>query len=331
MSTFMKKNWFICLLIVALAGTSCYVIYDTNKGKLKGKSVNGSDIVYSVNDVDYTTEEFYDQLYKFSGFSPLGQLFVVNLCESQETTEDMQQFASNQAAQIITNYRQQYPSTYQDLLNNALRSAGYSGYEDLEKYVIDYQKQQKIIHDYCEEHFDELQIRNVSYILIKFEDEASPEGEPTLVEEIGLHEVDASLENGESFEDVAKQYSQDTSTAYTGGVLGTIDNQTTTLDEAFLKAALALKEGEISDWVYSSNFGYFRIKNNASTPESLNAFVNKDSAEGYENDPYTDLISSYDTTLTGKAIWAKAQEVGYDFMGDESMETQLKTFLGVTE
>ena len=54
-------------------------------------------------------------------------------------------------------------------------------------------------------------------------------------------------------------------------------------------------------------------------------------AEGYENDPYTDLISSYDTTLTGKAIWAKAQEVGYDFMGDESMETQLKTFLGVTE
>ena len=59
--------------------------------------------------------------------------------------------------------------------------------------------------------------------------------------------------------------------------------------------------------------------------------MNKDSAEGYENDPYTDLINSYDTALTGKAIWAKAQETGYDFMGDESMEAQLKTFLGVTE
>ncbi len=329
MSTFIKKNWFICLLVAALACVSAYVIYDENHGKLKGKKIDGHDIVYSVNDQNYTAADFYDQLSSFTGSSPVGQLFVKSICQNIETTDEMKTTAAAQAQSIITSYSSQYPTNYRQLLNTALMSAGYSGYDELETYLTDYLKQNQILREYCEAHFDELQIRSISYILIKFEDEPTPEGEPSKIEEISLHEVDASLEHGESFEDVAKQYSQDTTTAPKGGLLGTIDNRVSNLDSAFLKAALELEEGEVSDWVYSENFGYFRIKNNASTPEALETFVNKDNLDGTYTDPYSTLFSENDTTLAGTAIWLKAEEFGYDLNGDADLEAQIKAYLGV--
>ena len=75
MGKFLKKNWFVALIIVIFACISVYYIYDTNKGKLKGKTSDGEDVVYSVNDTDETASQFYDDLYKSSGNNAALSLF----------------------------------------------------------------------------------------------------------------------------------------------------------------------------------------------------------------------------------------------------------------
>ena len=67
MLNFLKKNWFVGLIVLVFTGFSIFYIYDTNKGKLKGKTVNGEDVVYSINDEDVTISQFYDDLYKKNG------------------------------------------------------------------------------------------------------------------------------------------------------------------------------------------------------------------------------------------------------------------------
>ncbi len=336
MSSFIKKNWFVCLLVVLFAGVSVYYIYDTNKGKLKGKTSNGEDVVYSIGDKDVTASEFYDELYESNGISVLYQSFAKAVSEqSVETTDKMKEDAASQASSVISNYASSYPSNYREMLDSQLKALGYKGYDDLQNYLIDYYKQLQITADYADAHFDDLKIRNISYLLVKFENGDSGEGTPTEDEQARMDAVDAAFAEGKSFADVAKEFSEDSSTAPDGGVLGTVDANTTTLDESFLNGALALKEGEVSDWIYSSSFGYFRIMNNASTPESLIKIFREQNSipeetEVQTSDVYSSLLSSYDTTLANRALWEKGQELGLTF-ADAEQEAKLKSFLGIEE
>ncbi len=353
MSTFLKKNWFVCLLAVAFASMSVFYIYDTNKGKLKGKSVNGEDVVYSIGDEDVTTSEFYDSLYQSGGISTVASLFqkaVVN--QAVEETTEMKTYANTQGPIIEQNYMYQYPTTYKDVLGTTLKSLGYSGYDDLKQYLIDYQKLLTLAEDYAKENFDDLQIRHISYILVKFSDDSEKSATANEDESSRMQAVDDALASGDSFATVATNYSEDSSTASSGGELGTIDKNTSNLDSAFLEAALSLKEGETSDWVYSSNFGFFRIRCNAASADTLEEFVNTPTATPTPSasataeatasptttvetitetvDPYESLLSS-DTTITPKAIFAKAEELGMDFGDNTELETALKTYYGIEE
>ena len=352
MGTFLKKNWFVCLLTVAFASMSIFYIYDTNKGKLKGKSVDGEDVVYSVNNEDVTTSEFYDSLYKSGGISTVASLFQrAVLDQSVETTTEMKTYANSQGPIIEQNYMYQYPSKYKEVLGSTLKALGYTnGYDDLKQYLIDYQKLLSVSKDYAKEHFDELQIRNISYILIKFSEDSEKTATPNKDEESRMQKVDDALAAGEDFATIAAKYSEDTSTASSGGELGTIDVNTSNLDSSFLEASLKLNEGEISDWVYSSNFGYFRIKCNASTADTLETFVNTPTATATPEatadpnatpsptvetitetvDPYESLVSS-DSTITPKAVFAKAEELGMDFNGNTELEKALKSYYGIDE
>ena len=355
MGTFLKKNWFVCLLAVAFASMSVFYIYDTNKGKLKGKSSNGEDVVYSVNGEDVTTSEFYDDLYESGGIGTVASLFQRAVIEQAvEETSDMKTYANSQSSIIIQNYQYQYPSTYQTVLGDTLKSLGYDGYDDLKQYLIDYQKLLKLSEDYAKENFDDLQIRHISYILVKFSDDSEKSATANEDESSRMEKVDDALASGDSFATVATNYSEDTSTASSGGELGVIDKNTSNLDSAFLEAALSLKEGETSDWIYSSSFGFFRIKCNAASADTLEEYVNTPTATATptasaeataspsssptatvetileEVDPYEDLISS-DSSITANAVFKAAEELGMDFNGNEELESQLKTYYGIEE
>lgn len=85
----------------------------------------------------------------------------------------------------------------------------------------------------------------VSHILVKTEDEAK--------------KVKERLNKGEDFAKVAKEVSTDTATKDKGGDLGTVPYVDSGFDPAFMSAAIALKEGAISEPVQTS-YGYHIIK-----------------------------------------------------------------------
>ena len=322
MNDFLKKNWFVVLLVIAFTGISIFYIYDTNKGKLKGKTVNGEDVVYSITDKDVTASQFYNDLYTSNGQQAMIELFEKAVVEAGvPTTDSIKDTAKAQTEAIISNFQNQYGSAWETYLNSALKE---TGFDDLETYMIFQQKLNQVSADYAKDNFDDLKIRQISYILIQYENPDNPSKEPTADEQTRMKAVDDALVNGTTFADAAVQFSEDQSSAGTGGVLGVIDRNSSSLDSAFLEAALALEEGAVSDWVRSDNFGYFRIMCTAATPETL-------AANNADNDPYLQLTSQYDTTLANKALWAKAQQVGFDFKGNTELEQQIKDALGVVE
>lgn len=324
MGNFLKKNWFVALIALVFAGISVFYIYDTNKGKLKGKQVNGEDVVYEINGEDVTASMFYDDLYKTNGTSSVVTLFNRAVADAGiETTNEIKDTAAAQAKQIIANFQNSYGSSYQTYLDSALAETGYT---DLEEYLITVQKLDQVSAEYAKANFDDLRIREISYILIKFEETESTEAkgtEPTKDEAARMKAVDDALASG-TFADAAIAHSEDDSSAPNGGRLGIIDKNASNLDAAFLEASLALKEGETSDWVRSENFGYFRIMCTAATPETLEA-------NNTDQDPYLQLVETYDTTLQSNAIWAKAQELGVDFKGNTDLEAEIKNSLGIID
>ena len=88
--------------------------------------------------------------------------------------------------------------------------------------------------------------RRVSHIMVSFGDERSREEA-----EARLEEVKSRLADGESFADLAADYSDDTSTSDAGGDLGMISRGF--FGEAFEDAAFALDEGQVSDIVETDN------------------------------------------------------------------------------
>ena len=327
MSDFFKKNWFVVLIALIFACISTFYIYDTNKGKLKGKTANGEDVVYSITNpngevTDVTISDYYDELYKAKSPDALVILFERAVANAGvDTTNEMKDNAAAQASAIIQNYQTQYGSLYEEYLNAALAETGYS---DLEEYLIVSQKINKLSADYAKKNFTDLKIREISYILIQHEDPENVGQEPSEDEQARMDAVDEFLLSGKTFAEAAAEFSEDSSTAESGGVLGVIDTNTTSLDNAFFEASMALNEGEVSEWVHSTNFGYFKIMCNASTQETLEANYT-------EEDPYEALTTTYDTTLSSLAIWEKAEELGIDFKGDANLESLIKESLGIAD
>ncbi|WP_434297751.1 peptidylprolyl isomerase [Clostridium sporogenes] len=89
---------------------------------------------------------------------------------------------------------------------------------------------------------------NVSHILVKTEDEAK--------------KVKKRLDSKEDFAKVAKEVSQDPGSKDKGGLLGDINYNDANFDPTFMKAAIALKQGAVSNPVHSQ-WGYHIIKINS--------------------------------------------------------------------
>ena len=322
MGKFLKKNWFVVMIVIIFIGISTYYIYDTNKGKLKGKKTNGEDVVFSIDNSHTTANQLYDELYRLSGKAAITTLFKQKVADAAiKTTNEMKDISAAQKKNIISRYEQQYGSKYEAKLKTDLQPTGYT---DLEEYLINQQKIQKIAADYAKKHFDKLKIRQISYILIKFDNAKKASKTPTAKEKAKMDAVDKKLKAGMAFSKVAAKHTEDTTAVANGGKLGIIDKNTSKLDSSFLEASLALNEGGVSKWIYSSNFGFFKIKADATTAKTLSALNAK-------NDPFLQLVSTYDNTLSNPAIWEKAKEVGVDFKGNKELENTIKSSLGVTE
>ena len=54
MAEILKKNWFVVLIAVLLCGFAIYYVWDTTKDFVKGKSVDGKDVIASIDNYDLT-------------------------------------------------------------------------------------------------------------------------------------------------------------------------------------------------------------------------------------------------------------------------------------
>ncbi len=317
MKEMFKKFWFIILAGVVMVVGICYFAYDQTQGILPGKQMDGKDVVYSVKDTNVTADEFYDQL--FEGIGPASVFQFVQrtvLEESFETTDEMIATAQTNVDTITAQFQSSYGAEYESALLEAIKQVGYDEVADLDDYFLEVAKYemftQSVFDDGFDSYSDTLKPRILSHILVMMDDSSNPTEE----ELAKVEAVEAALESGSSFQDVAIAHSEDGS-AEQGGFLGYADVNTSFVPE-FLEASLALGDGEVTQWV-QTDYGYHLILCHASTLEALQAYP-----EFYEG------IATANPQMIAQGLWDKAQELGITFT-DPEVESAVLTYLGLEQ
>lgn len=309
----LKKQWFVVLVACILIIFAVYCIYDTNKGKLPGKSVDGKDLVAALSDAPITADDLYAKLFETNGTTQLVSGFQdLVASKAVETTDDIKSEAKLQAESIEANFKSGDPTNYKTSIQTQLNALGY---EDLNDYCLKVTKLNKLQKDYMDENMDSLftpiyeekQSRIVAHILIKMEDPASPTDE----ELAKIKAVEDGLAAGTSFADVAKQYSEDSS-ATNGGIIGYADSDSG-LVTAFKEKALELNKDEVSDWVSvsSDNYkGWHKIKVIETDKDAI-------LADDTAMDGVYLAIKNNNANIGNQIVWEASKKLEITFANDE--------------
>jgi foldase protein PrsA len=229
------KKWMLALTLASgvLALSAC--------------SSNNSDKIAESNSGNVTKDELYTKMKNQVGNQALQQLIFEKVLEGRYSVKDADVTAE------FNKYKKQYGASFQTLLTQN----GYKDEADFKKSLKTQLLLKKAAAKDIPVSDKELKAYykpdiKVRHILVK--DEAT------------ANQVKQKLDAGQKFEDLAKQFSTDTSTAQNGGDLGQwISFGTSGLDPEFEKAAFALKVNDISGPV-KSQFGYHIIQKTAEKP-----------------------------------------------------------------
>lgn len=228
---------------------------------------NGEEVVASVDGKKFTAEDLYQEL-KAQG----GQATLVNMIDEVivnkeiETDEDAETYAESQ----LESYKSSYESYGQDF-NDALNQAGYKDEDDFKDALILEYKKQVIAENYVKDQITDAEIEEyyedniygdieARHILISPEttddmsDEEKDEAEEKAKKE--AEDIIKKLDDGESFADLAKEYSDDSGTASNGGKLTVTYGDV--VDE-FWDAVSKLKNKTYTEEPVKSEYGYHII------------------------------------------------------------------------
>lgn len=326
----LKKQWFVVLIAIILISFAVFSIWDTNKGKLPGKTADGKDVVAAVADQNIFADDVFEAIKEQSADQYLYQKFqdaVAN--EAIETTDEIKTEAQTQVESIETNFKSNDPTNYKTNIQSQLAAIGYS---DLSDYCLKSIKVQKLLTNYMDEHMDELFTplhkekngRIVAHILIKMEDSANPTDE----EKAKVKKVEDALAAGTSFADVAKENSDDSS-ASVGGLIGYSDSDSQLVKE-FKEMALSLKKDEVSDWVKvaSTNYqGWHKIIVLETDKDAIVKY--EDENDTVKNQIYSTIMNANEN-LDRKIIWEKSKELEVTYANDE-IKKQLMEYMSIEE
>ena len=328
----LKKQWFVILVSFTLLCFIVFVSWDTNKGKLQGKKVDGLQIVSSVDDTNVSADELYDLMKKSIGNSVILTLFQnAVIAQSVETTPDLESEAKLLQEKLLKSAKSQYPTTYKTVLAEQLNRLGFES-GDLYEYCLTSVKSTKMQDDYISANLDALftpvyeekKSRVVSHILIKMTDASNPTEE----ELAKIKTVEEALASGKDFAEVAKEYSEDTSSATAGGSIGYVDSDSS-LVPPFLEASLALEKGQVSEWVKitDSSLGNYqgwhliKVVENDKTALMENADI---------KDALYSALNKADSKMFYKILWENAKKLNIEY-ADENIKAELLEFMGIEE
>lgn len=329
----LKKQWFVVLIAVIFIGFAVYCIYDSNKDKVPGKSVDGKDVVATIKGDKgaVTADDLFKDLYNRTGQNALALQFQIAVIDqSVKETDAIKTSATNYKANFLTNAEQQMSSygatDLKSFINQQIAQLGYS-YDTLDDYCMLMVKMNKMQNDYIEKHLDELfttvydtkSPRTVSHILVKMTDANNPTEE----EAKKVKQIEDALAKGDSFASVAKKYSDDS--AEQSGYLGYMDADTQFV-ESFKTAATSLKKGEVSPWVKESNTnynGWHMIK----VEETDKAALMKDKDI---KDALYAACATAKPEMSYTFIWEASKKLDIKYASDDTKKQIMDTF-GVSE
>lgn len=324
----LKKQWFVVLIALIFISFAIFSIWDTNKGKLPGKSADGKDVVAALADTNITADDVFEKLKEQSGDALLFTKFQDAVAsQAIETTDDIKSEAKLQAESIEEQFKSYDATNYKKTLQDQLIKMGYT---DLNDYCIKSTKVQKLLIAYMDEHmdslftpiYDEKKSRIVAHILIKMEDSANP----TEADLEKVKKVEDALAAGTAFADVAKEYSDDAS-ASQGGLVGYADSDSA-LVEDFKNTALELEKGVVSDWVKVASTNYQGWHKIIVLEDAKDAIVGYDD-ENVKNGIYSAIMNANEN-LDKKIIWEKSQDLKIEF-GSDDIKKQLMDYMQIEE
>ena len=306
---------FICGLMILLL-TGC-----GENPKLK----TGEDVLVSFEKEEFniSVEELYDKLKEEYGVNYLIEIIDDKILNSiYETDEVANKFVSNQVESM-----ELYYGGAEKFLET-LQSYGYQTVEEFKEYILLSYKRDLAVKEYVKENIKESDINKyyedkifgditASHILIKVDTNSSmTDDEKREVEEKAqekINEVLKKLEEGSNFNELAKEYSEDTASAVNGGRLDAFNNGD--MVEEFEKAAKNLEVGKYTTTAVLTEYGYHIIYKEAEKEKPKL----EDVKETIINN-LTDEELKNDTKLQCKALIELRKEYGI-VINDEDLNT----------
>lgn len=255
---------------------------------LSACSGGDSEVVAETKAGNITKEDLYQTLKDNAGADALNMLVQQKVLDDKYDVSDKE----------IDKKLNEYKKSMGDQLNQLIDQKGEDFVKEQIKYELLMKKAAKdnikVTDDDVKEYYDGLKGKiHLSHILVK--------------EKKTAEEVEKKLKKGEKFEDLAKEYSTD-GTAEKGGDLGWVGKDDN-MDKDFVKAAFALKTGEISGPV-KSQFGYHIIKKDEERGkyEDMKKELKKEVQEQKQNDQ-TELQSVIDKLVKDADLKVKDKEL----------------------
>ena len=249
-----------CALIVCLLVTGC-----GNNAELEDNHT-----VVKTDEGEIKADALYEELRDKYGISVLVDMIDHQLFDEKYKTDETEEETIN--AQI-EQMKAQYNND-EEAFNAAITQ--YLGVEDenelRDMLSLEYKRnlaiedhvQDSIADDEIQKYYDDEIIGDMSvrHILISPDtnDDMTDEEKEAAEEDAKKQAEDLikQLDDGADFEELAKEYSDDTGSAEDGGFIDYF-NKDDNMDEAFLNASIDLEEGKYTEEPVQSNFGYHII------------------------------------------------------------------------
>ena len=320
MTELIKKNWFVVLVAALFCVMAIFFAYDQNKDNLPGKKVNGKDVVFSFDGKDYTADDLYEEYYPATGADAVYMLSQrLLLDQTVKTTAELEADAAVMADEYYSYFYSYYGTSTDQFIEANMKAIGL---ESLTDYCLYNLKLQQLYSDYIAENLEtlyepfasEYKPRYVSHALVMMDDPDKPTDE----EKTAFDEAKKAWESGEyTFEEFAKKFSDDTTSAVQGGSIGYVDKDSS-LVESFLKTSLALEEGQVSEWI-KSEYGYHLITVTSTNQEEI-----------VEEAEFLEHILSFNENLENEVFWNCLEAKNVKFT-DTVVEQKIKDALGIKE
>lgn len=324
----MKKKIGVLLSILLLM-TGC--------GKEIPKLSNGDEAVVTFKSGEkISANDLYNDLKNNYALSSLINMVDKKILEDKykDSIEEAKSYKDSTMKSLKENYGD-------DLLSAIQNYTSYSTVEAYEDYVYISYLQNKAIEDFAKSQIDDKQIEKyykdsikgdvlVDHILIspKVSDDASSDDKKKAEDEAKekINTVIAKLKESKdvkaTFTDLAKEYSEDSSTKDNGGSLGYINDGTlsSSYDE-LVKKAFELKNGEFSTEVITTELGYHVILR-----EEQKEKASLDTVRDSIIDTLSKKLLQDDATISIKALQALRKDYGFEIT-DSEIQKQYSNYI----